>query len=67
MPYSVRKVRGKACFKVYNKKSKRVYSKCTSRENAQKQVRLLRAIEYNKNFVPRRAAMSRKNNSPKYV
>lgn len=67
MPYTVRKVRGKSCFKVYNKKSKRVYSKCTSRENAQKQVRLLRAIEYNKNFVPRRTTMSRKNNSPKYV
>lgn len=60
MPYSVRKVRGKSCFKVYNKKSKRVYSKCTSRENAQKQLRLLRAIEYNKNFVPRNRTLKNK-------
>lgn len=60
MPYTVRKVRGKPCFKVYNKKSKRVYSKCTSRENAQKQLRLLRAIEYNKNFVPRNRTLKNK-------
>lgn len=60
MPYSVRKVRGKSCVKVYNQKTKRVYSKCTSRENAEKQLKLLRAIEYNKNFVPRKAVKSRK-------
>ena len=60
MPYTVRKVRGKTCFKVYNKKSKRVYSKCASRENAQRQLRLLRAIEYNKNFVPRNRTLKNK-------
>lgn len=60
MPYTVRKVRGKSCFKVYNKKSKRVYSKCASRENAQKQLKLLRAIEYNKNFVPRNRTLKTK-------
>lgn len=60
MPYSIRKVRGKACYKVYNKKTKRVYSKCTSRENAEKQLKLLRAIEYNKNFVPRKQTMKSK-------
>lgn len=61
MPYTIRKVRGKSCFKVYNKKSKRVFSKCSSKENAQKQLKLLRAIEYNKNFVPRnRTIKSRK-------
>ena len=60
MPYTVRKVRGKPCFKVYNKKSKRVYSKCASRENAQKQLRLLRAIEYNKKFVPRNRTLKNK-------
>ena len=53
MPYSVRKVRGKSCYRVTNKKTKRVYSKCTSLENAKKQIRLLNAIEYNSKFVPR--------------
>lgn len=53
MPYSIRKVYKKPCYKVYNKKTKRVSSKCTSKRRAKKQVRLLRAIEYNKNFVPR--------------
>lgn len=65
MPYTVRKVRGKPCFKVYNKKTKRVYSKCTSRENAEKQIKLLRAIEYNKDFVPRKATMSRRTRTMK--
>jgi len=53
MPYSVRKVRGKSCYRVMNKKTKKVYSKCTSIENAKKQIRLLNAIEYNSKFVPR--------------
>ena len=54
MPYATRKVRGKDCFKVYNTKTKRVYSKCTTKEKANKQIRLLRAIENNKNFIPNR-------------
>lgn len=54
MPYATRKVRGKNCFKVYNKKTKKVYSRCATKENAQKQIRLLRAIDNNKNFVPNR-------------
>ena len=52
MPYATRKVRGKDCYKVYNKKTKRVYSRCATKENAKKQLRLLRAIENNKKFVP---------------
>ena len=55
MPYATRKVRGKDCYKVYNKKSKRVYSRCATKDNAKKQIRLLRAIENNKNFVPNRS------------
>ena len=51
MPYQTRKVRGKNCFRVYNKKSKKVFAKCSSKRNAIKQLRLLRAIENNKNFV----------------
>lgn len=52
MPYSIRKVPNKACYRVTNKKTKKVYAKCSSKKNAEKQVRLLRAIENNKGFVP---------------
>ncbi len=61
MPYTMRKVPGKKCYRVskkYTKKSKRgtrkVFSKCATRENAVKQMRLLRALEYNKNFTYKR-------------
>ena len=53
MPYSTRKVKGKNCYKVFNKNTKKVFSKCSSMKNAQKQIKLLRAIEFNKDFVPR--------------
>jgi hypothetical protein len=56
MPYKLRKVKNKSCYRVYKPKSKKgtrkVFSKCTSKNNATKQLRLLRALEYNKNFVP---------------
>lgn len=55
MPYKIRKVTKKNCYKVYNKVSKKVFAKCTDRENALKQLRLLRAIQFNKNFVPRKS------------
>ena len=51
MPYKSRKMRGKSCYRVYNKKSKKVFAKCTTPENAEKQLRLLRALQYNKNFI----------------
>ena len=54
MPYTIRKVRGKRCYSVKNKKSKKIRAKCTSKKNAKAQIRLLNAIEYNKNFVPRK-------------
>ena len=54
MPYATRKQRGKPCYRVYNKKSKKVFAKCSTKENAIKQLRLLRALQYNKNFVFRR-------------
>jgi hypothetical protein len=53
MPYAVRKVRNKDCFRVYNKVSKRVFAKCTTMEQAQKQLRLLRAIQNNPKFRTR--------------
>jgi hypothetical protein len=52
MPYAIRKVKNKSCYKVYNKKTKRVSAKCTSKTRAKKQIKLLSAIEYNKDFVP---------------
>ena len=64
MPYTMRKVRNKNCYSVSKKKNanrrenktmkKRVFSKCATRENAVKQMKLLRAIENNKDFVPNR-------------
>jgi len=52
MPYVTRKVRGKPCYKVVNTKKRKVFSKCTSHKNAMKQMRLLRALQYNKTFMP---------------
>ena len=51
MPFKTRKVRGKNCYTVYKAKGKRkVYSKCTTKRNAQKQLSLLRAITFNKKY-----------------
>ena len=43
MPYTIRKVRNKKCYRVTTSKTKRVLAKCTTMEKAKKQVRLLRA------------------------
>jgi len=51
MPYGIRKI--KKCYSVYNKKTKKVFSKCTTRKKALKQSRLLRAIMFNKDFKTR--------------
>jgi hypothetical protein len=51
MPYTYRKVRGKSCYKVFNIKTKKVFAKCSTKKNALKQLRLLRAIQNNKKFV----------------
>ena len=52
MPYGMRKLSNKNCYKVFNKVTKKVFSKCSSLEKAKKQMRLLKAIHYNKKFVP---------------
>ena len=52
MPYKIRKKRKKNCFSVKNLKKKKTFSKCTTKKNAQKQIRLLRALQYNKDFKP---------------
>ena len=58
MPYTMRKIPNKNCFRVSKKYAKnakkgtrKVFSKCSTRANAIKQMRLLRALEYNKNFT----------------
>ena len=57
MPFTIRKVRGRPCYTVRKKKQgtqgKRVFSKCATKENAKKQLQLLRAITYNPNFTKR--------------
>ena len=53
MPYTIRKVRGRPCYRVKNRRTKRVLAKCTSKKRAKKQIRLLQAIENNPDFVPR--------------
>lgn len=54
MPYQVRKVNNKTCYRVKNKKSKKVTAKCTTKSKAKRQIRLLNAIEHNPNFVLRK-------------
>lgn len=55
MPYSICKKRGRNCYSVVNRKNGRVLSRCTSREKAIKQDRLLRALLYNKTFRTNRS------------
>ena len=50
MPYATRKVRNKSCYRVYNRRTKRVFAKCTAKTRANKQMRLLRALQYNPKF-----------------
>ena len=52
MPYTIRKVPNKRCYKFLNKRTKKVFAKCTSLKRAKKQINLLRAIENNKGFIP---------------
>ena len=52
MPYSIRKVNKKPCYRVYNTKTKKVFAKCSTKVNAVRQLKLLRAIQNNKGFIP---------------
>ncbi len=67
MPYTIRKVRNKNCYSVRTTKTKKVKAKCATKENAKKQVRLLRALEVNKSFArkfrSRRSRMTKKKRS----
>lgn len=63
MPYKTRKVRNKDCFRVYNSDTKKTFAKCTTREKALSQLRLLRGIQNNKTF--RRKIINSRNNRTK--
>lgn len=52
MPYTIRKVRNKDCYKVVNKINDRIHAKCSTLENAKKQKRLLEAIDHG--FKPKK-------------
>ena len=54
MPYKLRKIPNQDCYRVYNRRTKRVFAKCSSLVNARRQMRLLNAIEYS-DFVPQGA------------
>ena len=45
MPYTMRKIPNKRCYRVYNKSTKRVFAKCSSKTKAKKQLRLLRSLK----------------------
>ena len=52
MPYKIRYLRKKKCYSVVNPEKRKIFSKCTTKKNAIKQTRLLRALQFNKNFIP---------------
>ncbi len=56
MPYQIRKLPNRNCFRVRNPENGRVYSECTSLEKAKAQVKLLRAIDHG--FKPRSRSRS---------
>lgn len=58
MPYTIRKMPNRNCYRVRNLRTGRVMSDCTSRAKAEAQVRLMHAIDHG--FKPRRRS-SRKN------
>jgi hypothetical protein len=56
MPYTIRKVPKKNCYRVSKKNrskgTRKVFSKCATKKNAIKQLRLLRALQFNRKFIP---------------
>ena len=46
MPYTIRKVRNMPCYTVKNSKTGEVHAKCSSKVNAQRQLRLLNALDH---------------------
>ena len=56
MPYTLRRTsayRRGSCFSVKNADNGQTFSKCTTKTNAKKQIRLLQALHYNPAFKKR--------------
>lgn len=49
MPYKIRKMPNRRCYRVYNSETKYVYAKCTSKKKAEAQVRLLESVKNGNN------------------
>jgi len=60
--YTVRKVKTKP-----NATGRKIFAKCTTKENALKQLRLLRAIQMNPNFRPYRKTRGLRRSTRKRV
>ena len=46
MPYSIRKIPNKNCYQVKNTDTGKIHSKCTTKQKAEAQAKLLRAIDH---------------------
>ena len=62
MPYSIRKVSKKNCYRVKNTKTKRIMAKCTTKERATRQMRLLRGIQNSRKFAKQVRRSRKKGN-----
>ena len=56
MPYLIRKVRDKECYKVINANTGQIHAKCTTRKKAESQVRLLYGIKNGMNNKKRKSS-----------
>ena len=65
MPYTIRKVRNKSCYRVYNPITKRTFAKCSTRKNALLQMRLLRGLQNNETFRKRVSSRKTRRNIKK--
>jgi len=64
MPYEMKKIPNKRnCYTVKNSVTQKIFAECATKKNALAQLRLLRALQYNKDFVLR--PRSNKNKSKK--
>lgn len=62
MPYVLRKLPNKDLYKVFNKETGTVYSSGTTKEKAQKQIRLLYMLENQPKKINENTIMSNVNN-----
>jgi hypothetical protein len=51
MPYQIRKVKGKKCYRLTNKKTKRVLAKCSTLKKIKNQLRFLNYINHTRKKI----------------